>query len=51
MYNSELVLAAHTISHFTWAVYSFNSGHFVSSIQAQVLPFRVVLCADIFAEG
>jgi hypothetical protein len=51
MYNSELVLAARTITHFTWVVYSFNDGHFVSLIQAQALPFRVVLCADVFAEG
>jgi hypothetical protein len=45
------VLAARTITRFEWAIYSFNNGHFVSSIQAQALPFRVVLCADAFVEG
>jgi hypothetical protein len=50
-YNSELVLAARTINHFQWAVYSFNNGHFVSSINSKALPFRVVLCSDMYAEG
>ena len=49
--NSELVLAARHIFHFQWAVYSFNSGHFVVSIQQHSLPFRVVLGAGAFAEG
>jgi hypothetical protein len=45
------VLAARTIVEFQWAVYSFNCGHFLTSIRAGALPFRIVLVADAFVEG
>jgi hypothetical protein len=51
LYNHDLVLAARTILEFQWAVYSFNCGHFINSIQADSLPFRFVLVADAFIEG
>jgi hypothetical protein len=50
-YNSELVLAARAITQFHWAVYSFNDGHFMSSIKRLALPYRIVLAADAFGEG
>jgi hypothetical protein len=46
LYNSDLVCAAQTILEFHWAVYSFNSGHFLTSIDRGPLPFRVTLAAD-----
>ena len=51
LYNSELVAAARYISHFQWCVYSFNSGHFTSTIASKGLPFRVVLAADPYSQG
>ena len=39
------------LSHFDWAVYGFNSGHFVHTIRDRGLPFRIVLAADPFSHG
>eukprot|EP00956_Cyclotella_meneghiniana_P021824 scaffold40342_cov40-Cyclotella_meneghiniana.AAC.1 len=50
-HNSELVLAAHTLLQFTWAVYCFNSGHFTSCFEHDNLPFRVTLAADPSVAG
>jgi hypothetical protein len=36
---------------FSWVVYGFNSGHFVSIIEKQNLPFRIVLACDPFEYG
>jgi hypothetical protein len=38
LYNSDLVFAARTITTFEWAVYSFNNGHFTSSIDVTNCP-------------
>jgi hypothetical protein len=43
--NDAPCLASH-ISHFSWAVYSFGGGHFVSMIISQNIPFRVSLACD-----
>ena len=51
LYNSEITRAASLLAHFDWAVYGFNSGHFLSSIADRGLPFHVVLAADPFANG
>lgn len=51
LYNNDLVFAARVITHFQWAIYSFNSGHFAATSLTQALPFRVVLAADAFSEG
>jgi hypothetical protein len=51
LYNHDLVLAARTITHFQWAVYSFNCGHFSASCDTHSIPFRIVLAADAFSEG
>ncbi len=36
---------------FSWAVYGFNSGHFVPMIEKRNLPFRIVLACDPFEYG
>ena len=50
-YNSDLSTTAGLLSHFDWAVYGFNSGHFVHTIHDRGLPFRIVLAADPFSNG
>ena len=50
-YNSDLSHTAGLLSHFDWAVYGFNSGHFVHTFRDVGLPFRIVLAADPFANG
>ena len=47
LYNSDLTLSASQLCKFDWAVYGFNSGHFVSSSRARSIPFNVVLACDI----
>ena len=51
LYNSDFTLAAKSITHFDWAVYGFNSGHFISSIRSLGLPFNITLSADPFVNG
>ncbi len=48
LYNSDLTRAAGMLTHFDWAVYDFNSGHFGSTIRKRGLPFRVVLACNPF---
>ena len=50
-YNSDLSTTAGLLSHFDWAVYGFNSGHFVHTIRDPGLPFRIVLAAAPFSNG
>jgi hypothetical protein len=50
-YNTELPVIAYSASHFPWAVYGFNSGHFVSSIEQQNLHFLIILACDPYAHG
>ncbi len=50
-YNSELPMIAFSASHFPWVVYGFNSGHFVSIIEQQNLPFTIVLACDPYSHG
>lgn len=44
-------MAALQLSSFQWAVYSFNSGHFISSIKLRSLPFTIALACDPSAIG
>ncbi len=38
LYNSELTHTAKSIAQFDWAVYGFNSGHFISLLGLLVFP-------------
>ena len=49
--NDDLPAVANKISYFSWAVYSFGGGHFVSIILSQNLPFRVSLACDQYESG
>ena len=51
LYNSNIPAIASQVACFTWAVYGFNCGHFVSSIQSKNLPFDILLAADVFLAG
>jgi hypothetical protein len=51
LYNSDLTAAARSLSRFDWAVYGFNSGHFISSIRTLGLPLAIVLASDDYAHG
>ena len=51
LYNSELTSAAGMLARYDWAVYGFNSSHFLLSICDLCLPFNVVLACDPFANG
>ena len=51
LYNSELTSIAYSTSHFPWAVYGFNSRHFVSTIKQHNLPFSIVLACNPYAHS
>ena len=51
MYNSEFPALAYCVAWFSWAIYSFNSGHFASTILTRNLPFAVTLACDPYAYG
>ena len=46
LYNSDVLALAYRASHFIWAMYGFNSGHFSSTIIKQNLLFQVILACD-----
>jgi len=50
-YNSDLSTTASLLLHFDWAVYGFNSGHFVHTICNRGVPFCIVMAADPFSNG
>ena len=50
-YNAEFPALAYRATMFSWAVYGFNSGHFISTIERRNLPFRIVLGCDPFEYG
>jgi hypothetical protein len=39
------------LSCFDWAVYGFNSGHFISSIRLLGLPFAIVVASNEYANS
>jgi hypothetical protein len=51
LHNNEFPCYAQQVLHFSWAVYSFHGGHFVSTIQPQNLPFHVQLACDPYESG
>ena len=40
-YHLPLLVAASRVTKFNWAVYSFNSGHFISTVDSRQLPFLI----------
>jgi hypothetical protein len=48
LYNNKFSALAYRAMNFLWAVYGFNSGHFLSMISKRNLPFSVVLACDLF---
>jgi hypothetical protein len=51
LYNSELSVMAYSASHFPWAVYGFNLGHFISTIEQRNFPFSIGLACNPYAHG
>jgi hypothetical protein len=51
LYNAEFPALAYRATHFSWAIYGFNSGHFVSTILKRNLPFCVLLACDPYKYG
>eukprot|EP00956_Cyclotella_meneghiniana_P018530 scaffold30928_cov30-Cyclotella_meneghiniana.AAC.3 len=51
LYNNDVVFAARAITTLDWAVYAFNTGHFVDNFTQQDRQCRVVLAADPYLEG
>jgi hypothetical protein len=51
LYNSDITCAASMLAHFDWAIYCFNSGHFLSTVRKPGLPFKVVLACNPFVHG
>jgi hypothetical protein len=40
LYNLDIMPAGSMLAHFSWAVYSFNSGHFLSTIDKHGYPLK-----------
>jgi hypothetical protein len=51
LYNLDILRTASMLAHFDWAIYSFNSKHFLSTIRKHGLPFKVVLACNPFING
>jgi hypothetical protein len=51
LYNDEFPALAYRAMNYSWAVYGFNSGHFLLTILKRNLPFSVVLACDPFKCG
>ena len=49
--NRGLYEAEFRSTRFIWMLYVFNSGHFLSAIQENSLPFEVILAADTDSKG
>jgi hypothetical protein len=49
--NDEFPCYAQQVLCFSWAVYSFQGGHFASTIQSQNLPFCVSIAWDPYEAG
>jgi hypothetical protein len=51
LYNLEYPALAFRASRFSWAVYSFNSDHFASTILNCNLPFDILFACNPYAHG
>jgi hypothetical protein len=50
LYNFKLTQAASMLAHFDWAIYGFDSGHFLLMIKEHGYPFHVVLACNPFVK-
>jgi len=39
------------LARFPWAIYGFNSGHFLTSINDGGLPFKIFLACDLYVNS
>lgn len=46
LYNAHITSAGWNACHFSCVVYTFNNGHFLSSILTDALPFSVAVACD-----
>ncbi len=51
LHNDEFPCYAMQVLQFSWALYSFQGGHFASTIQSRNLPFHVKLSCNPFESG
>ena len=51
LYNSNITEAGWSLLHYDWCVFGFNSGHFISSITEDNLPFTIRYACDPMASG
>ena len=51
LYHSDVTEAGWSLLHFSWCVFGFNTGHFLSSIQSDNMPFTVRYACDPLASG
>jgi hypothetical protein len=49
--NNDIPAIAQRVLQFSWAIYSFGGGHFLSTISLRGIPFRVALACDIYEFG
>jgi hypothetical protein len=51
LHNDKFPCYAQQVLQFSWAVYSFQGGHFASTIQSWNLPFQISLVCDPYKSG
>jgi hypothetical protein len=51
LHNNKFPCYALQVLQFSWAVYSFQGGHFASTIQSQNLPFYVKMACNPYESG
>ncbi len=51
LHNDKLSCYAQQILQFSWAMYSFHGGHFVSNIQSWNLPFCISITCNPYKSG
>jgi hypothetical protein len=51
LHNDKFPCYAQQVLQFSWAVYSFQGGHFASTIQSWNLPFHISLVCDPYKTG
>jgi hypothetical protein len=51
LHNDKFPCYAQKVLQFSWAVYSFQAGHFASTTQSPNLPFHISLAHDPYKSG
>ena len=51
LYGSHVPVFASEVQRYGWAVYGFNSGHFLPTVHTHNLPFELLLAADTRPQG